>query len=423
MDHTPLHLISENQSVATAGRLRKAEHRWRVFNAFAELELSLDPDHPELTDRALVRLGGHRRQQTFFASDVQMVHRPDIAAPPLAQPRNPSLGDALRARHRLYRQIRRFFESRNFLEVQTPAAVFAPGTDPHLEPVPVELRDDDRANAPRMPGHLHTSPELAMKRLLAAGAGPIYQLTRVWRHGEITPIHNPEFTLLEWYRPWNPMEAIIDDVERLVRRLLHDQSARPVTAEIPRMTMQEVVDQACGFDLLEALDADSLRREIKRRDLLSDRAMEQARWDELFFSLTISHLDPFLKTLGAVFVTEWPRPLAILARRCDGAPRVAERFELYVDGIELANGFGELTDPDEQRRRFEKDNTVRRDIGRRPLPIPEAFLRSLRWGLPPSAGVAVGVDRLLMLAVDGASTLRDVAPFALVRDGDGIDAL
>ncbi len=417
--HIPLHQLPENQSLTTAGRLRKTEHGWAIFNAFSEFALRGLDDEGALSDGALIRVGGYRQRETLQVTALQVVHRPKNGPTALGRRQSPSLGEALRARHEINRRIRHFFENRDFLEVETPASLRAPGTDPHLDPVPIELGGTGE-ETPHLPAYLHTSPELMMKQLLAAGAGPIYQLCRVWRGAEVTDLHTPEFTLLEWYRPWRSVEVIIDDVEKLVAQILDDHCARPIATPIARMTMQQVVDAACGFDLLEALDAPSLRREVLSRNLLSERAVGDAEWDEIFFSLSISHIDPYLKTLGAVFVTDWPLPLAVLARGTDGEPRTAERFELYVDGLELANGFGELTDPDEQRRRFRADNERRSELNLPRLPIPEAFLRALNWGMPPSAGVALGVDRLLLLATDGASTLRDVAPFALTRDDRGI---
>lgn len=424
MDHRPLHQLSDNLRCTTAGRLAKFEHGWRVFNAFSSFLLQKSENRPfaqHLREGDLIRLTGMLRGDVFIADDVEVVYRPTTTEPDLTRCRDLSLGLALQARHSINARIRRFFDGRGFLEVETPYWVLAPGTDPHLEPVAAEFRDAHHDEEPPRRAYLHTSPELQMKRLLAGGSGPIYQLGRVWRNGEVTDLHNPEFTLLEWYRPWRDLEAIIDDVEALVAEVLHAQSPRPVDSPIERMTMQEVVFEACGFDILNALDTDSLRREILARKLLSRRATEGARWDELFFSLAVSHLDPFLKERGALFVTHWPTPLAVLARRSEEDPRVAERFELYVDGVELANGFGELTDAKEQRRRFEEDNENRRQLGLSELPMPEAFLQALKWGLPPSAGVALGVDRLLLLATEGAKSLADVAPFALRRRPDRIE--
>lgn len=171
--------------------------------------------------------------------------------------------------------------------------------------------------------------------------------------------------------------------------------------------------------MLEALEFDALLAACETHALLSPRSLDRARqhrqWDELFFELQVTYIDPFLADRGAVFVTDWPTPLAVLARKKPADERVAERFELYVGGVELANGFGELTDPVEQRERFEHDLQVRRERGLPEVPMPERFLEALERGLPASSGVAVGVDRFLMLAC-GAADIREVVPFAMRRD-------
>ena len=336
------------------------------------------------------------------------------------------LEQSLRLRARANKTIRAFFDARDFLEVETPNWVAAPGTDVHLDPVRAIY--EDLHDGQPVSGYLHTSPEFAMKRLLVEGLERIWQMCKVWRNGEITPLHNPEFTILEWYRAGEPVETIMADVEALALELLGDEAVvaedgqvRRVELGAPfkRLTMQQVVEEACGFDLLEALEFDALLRACETNELLSQRSLERARkhelWDELFFELQVSYLDPFLAEQGAVFVTDWPAPLAVLARKRPDDTRVAQRFELYIGGVELANGFQELTDPKEQRERFQQDLQTRRERGLPELPMPERFLESLERGMPPSSGVAVGVDRILMLAA-GVSDIREVAPFAMRRD-------
>ncbi|WP_158542605.1 EF-P lysine aminoacylase EpmA [Lujinxingia litoralis] len=367
-------------------------------------------------NHALVELCGLREGNQIRVTSWKVITRPTIASTRLSRQRTTSLGRALNARATFNQRARHFFFTHDFLEVETPAWVRAPGTDVHLSPLaaPLHLEGPHRSS----PGFLHTSPELSMKRLLCEGAERIYQLTHVWRDGEVTPRHNPEFSLLEWYRAWEPLDAIIADVEALVRQTLDEHSARPITSPIHRITMQELVDQACGFDILEHLDFESLRTVVHRLNLLPPHLTAVRQWDELFFALVVEHIDPLLETLGAVFVTDWPAPLAVLARRSETDPRTAQRFELYVDGVELANGFGELTDPVEQRRRFAEDQAARRARGLPALPMPDAFLEALEYGMPPSSGVALGVDRLLMLKL-GTRSIRDVAPFSLWRNSAG----
>jgi lysyl-tRNA synthetase class 2 len=340
----------------------------------------------------------------------------------LGRGRSLSLAEALRLRAGANQAIRAFFAARDFLEVETPNWVGAPGTDVHLDPVRATY--EDLHGDLSVEGYLHTSPEFAMKRLLVEGLERIWQLTKVWRNGEITPLHNPEFTLLEWYRAGEPVEAIIDDVEALALELLGDEinvSGTSITIEAPFecVTMQQVVEEACGFDLLDALDFRSLYEACRDNELLSERSLERAmeneQWDELFFELQVTYIDPYLAKRGAVFVTDWPAPLAVLAKKRPDDPRVAQRFELYIGGVELANGFQELTDPEEQRRRFEEDLNVRRERDLPELPMPERFLEALEAGMPESSGVAVGVDRFLMLMA-GVDDIREVAPFAMRRD-------
>lgn len=421
MPFLPLHNLVQDKVLHTAGRLRKKEQRWQVYNAhaayfleFADLALT-----QSLRPGSLIRLQAIYNGQDLDVHDLEVCWTPAAQEPPELGGATLSVGLALRARHLFNKNARNFFQTKGFLEVETPAWTLAPGTDPHLDPVAADFIELDHSDS-RQRAYLHTSPELKMKRLLAAGSGPIYQLTKVWRNGEVSPLHNPEFTILEWYRPWEGVEEIIQDVEDLVCMTLHRESPRYTKAPIRRMTMQDVVYEACGIDILETFDADRFRETLKSRELLSPRLLEARRWDELFFALAVEKIDPFLETLGAVFVTHWPAPLAILARRHDDDPRVAERFELYIDGVELANGFGELTDPVEQRARFNEDNQARQELGLEQIPLPEAFLEAMEWGLPPSAGVALGVDRLLMLATEGAATISDIAPFALYRRGDKI---
>lgn len=309
-------------------------------------------------------------------------------------------------RARMNRAIRSFFEARDFLEVETGHLVKAAGTDPYIDPLSVLVRRDG-AEARR---YLHTSPEFAMKGLLADGAERIYQLCHVFRDGEWTPLHRPEFMLLEWYRAGAGFAEIMDDVEELVGSMLGDtvdvrargyEGVHRVERPFPRVTMRELWLESCGIDPIESAGDVAA---------LADQAgvtSRWSRWDELFFDLMLERVEPWLRSRGPVFVTEWPVQLAVLARRCPHDDRVAERFELYFGGVELANGFGELTCPVEQRERFEGDNVERRALGKEPQPIPEQLLAALERGLPECSGVAVGVDRLLMLIV-GATHIDEV---------------
>lgn len=415
----------------TAGRLARRAEAWHLENASRSLKLTFAHQSAgdALISGALVQVCGHLitpqdaslKPHEFRVNSIELVHRPEVSEPALSARR---LAEAIGLRARSNRVIRAFFDARDFVEVETPNWVEAAGTDVHLSPVSASFQDPHRPGEDAIHGQLHTSPEFSMKRLLAGGMERIWQLTKVWRNGEITPLHNPEFTLLEWYRAWENLDAIIEDVEALSRALLGEQAyigRREVSLKGPflRMTMQEVIAQACGFDILEAVEFEALLAQCVRGKLLSETSLSRARklrrWDELFFELQIAYIDPFLDRQGAVFVYDWPTPLAVLARTKPEDPRVAQRFELYIGGVELANGFQELTDPAEQRRRFEQDLAARKNAGLPPAPMPQRFLEALQWGLPPSSGVAVGVDRYLMLK-SGAEHIREVAPFAMRRD-------
>ena len=307
-------------------------------------------------------------------------------------------------RHLLNRQIREFFFAEEFVEVETPLLVPSPGTDVYIDPIQVDVTTRDGVS----PRYLHTSPEFAMKRLLGEGHQKIFQLCKAFRDGEQTARHAFEFTILEWYRAGVEVDVIIDDVERLCRSVLPEKivvGGRDVAlAQWPRLSMSTLFVETCGFDILETQTDDSLRAAVDASVGLNARAGDD--WDSMFFDLWVRVIDPALEKMGAVFVTDWPARLAVLAERDLADPRRAKRFELFIAGLEIVNGFQELTDPVEQRARFVEDNTTRRSQGRPELPMPEAFLLSLEK-MPRSAGVALGVDRLLMLKL-GVDEIQSV---------------
>ncbi len=286
-------------------------------------------------------------------------------------------------------RIRAFFEARGFLEVETPTLVPSPGLDVHLSAFEVPTKEGPR--------YLGTSPEYQMKRLLADGWTRIYQLTRAYRAGELGERHNPEFTILEWYRAHSGAGDVMADTEQLVAsvtggRILLDERAIEVSPPLPRLTVCEAFERFAGMAPEETL-----------------RAAEQD--EDRFFRVLVEAVEPGLAKLDhAVFVTEFPATQASLARRKPDDSRVAERFELYAAGVELCNGFGELVDPVEQRRRFEENQRVRKARGLPVYPIDERFLAALEKGLPPCAGNALGVDRLVALSC-GTTDLRHVLAF------------
>ncbi len=284
----------------------------------------------------------------------------------------------LAERARILQRIRAFFIDRGFLEVETPHRIPVNAPEPHIDTV----ASGDWA--------LHTSPELAMKRLLAAGYPKLFQLCRVWRDGERGRLHLPEFTLLEWYRAGADYHALMDDCRRLLDALLPDGSLR---------YQGRMIDLASPWELLTVREAFARYATVD-----VDNALENDRFDDIL----TAEIEPHLGRTRPTFLVEYPAQLAALARRKPGDPTVAERFELYIDGLELANAFSELTDPHEQRLRFEADEAARRTAGKLPRPLPEPFLAEL-GGIDHAAGIALGVDRLVMLLTDAESIDQVVA--------------
>lgn len=309
----------------------------------------------------------------------------------------------LRRRSLLTQGTRGFFGARGYTEVGTPHAVSTPGEEVHLRAFHTEREHTDGR---REPLWLHTSPEFAMKKLLVAGAGPIFQLARVWRNGEGSDLHAHEFTMLEWYRPGADMDSLIDETTAYLRAILPPVvTCRGVTTDlssVERLTVAEAFAGHVGVDIL-ATGEDASALAVAAGTRL--RANED--WEDLFFRLLLERIEPQLGRAHPTFLTHWPAAQAALARRDPADPRVAERFELFVCGIELANAFVELTDADEQRARFEADRARRHAMTGPDWPLDADFLAALSFGMPPSAGIALGFDRLAMIA-SGASRIDQV---------------
>ena len=310
----------------------------------------------------------------------------------------------LRRRGLLAVAVRAFFLARGYVEVETPCAVRAPGEEVHLSAFATERIGSDGG---RTGLWLHTSPEFAMKRLLVGGAGKIFQLARVWRNGEGSDLHAAEFTMLEWYAPGASMDDLIAETFALLRAVLPPVvSCRGVTTTLDRfegMRVAEAFARYVGADLLgTAGDASGLAAAagVALRD--------GEDWEDLFFRLLLGRVEPAIGRDCPTFLTHWPAAQAGLARRDANDPRVAERFELFVCGMELANAFVELTDAKEQRARFLVDRARRRALyGDDGWPLDEDFLAALEHGLPDCAGIALGFDRLAMIA-SGAERIDQV---------------
>jgi len=309
----------------------------------------------------------------------------------------------LRLRARLLTQIRAFFAARDVLEVDTPALSRAAVTDPQLHSFAVRYNGPGEANG--QTHYLHTSPEFPMKRLLAAGSGDIYQLAKVFRDKEAGRHHNPEFTLLEWYRIGFNQHQLMDEVATLVTELLGSRLSK----KTEYLSYREVFQDYLQLDPHQAT-VEQLIACAEQQGLAKPPGMPPDESDP-WLHLLLSHcIEPQLGRAQLTFIYDYPASQAALARIRPGNPPVAERFELYVNGIELANGFYELNDAGEQRRRFDDDNAHRQKERLAPMPIDERLLDALADGLPDCAGVALGFERLLMLAA-GKSSLQDVLAF------------
>ena len=317
--------------------------------------------------------------------------------------------------------IRRFFAERGFVEVETPALQVSPGLEPHLNAFETALREPfgDAAGAPIF---LHTSPEFAMKKLLAAGEEKIFQIARCYRNEERSPTHHPEFTMLEWYRAgavsrdlWADCEALLAAVAEaagVARFTRAGRSADP-RATWTRLSVCDAFAQHAGIDLAATMDDVSDPAPlIAAARSAGIRTGPNDRWEDVFFRIFLARVEPALGVGAPAILYDYPASMAALARLGPDR-RFAERFELFVCGLELANGYGELTDPAEQRARFAADRALRTELHGSAYPVDEDFLAALDSGLPECAGIALGVDRLAMLAT-GAAHIDDVlwAPVA-----------
>ncbi len=307
---------------------------------------------------------------------------------------------ALRLRARLLARTREFFAARGVLEVETPILGSSTATEPHIESV--------RCFVGGSPRYLQTSPELFMKRLLAEGSGPIYQIGKVFRDGESGSRHNPEFTLLEWYRPGLDHHGLMDEVDEFLQEVLGcGPSFRESYAEAFERRVGVDPHRASARDLEERAEALGLRA-------ASSSSFSREDWLHLLMAEAV---EPHLGRERPSFLYDFPRELSALARLRRGEGKgadVAERFEVFHQGMELANGYHELTDASEQRERFLADLESRRSLGRAEVPIDERMIAALSHGLPSCAGVALGFDRLVMIAAN-ANSIRSVLSFSFDR--------
>ncbi len=323
---------------------------------------------------------------------------------------------SLLARGRILAALRAWFAGENFVEVETPALQVSPGMEVHLRAFASDLvaPDDSRRTL-----YLHTSPEFAMKKLLAGGVKRLFQFARVFRNGERSDLHHPEFTMLEWYRAGATYIDLMGDCEKLLRtatsaagtrRLTWRGAGCDVSGPFERLTVADAFGKYAGIDLL-ATAPDPRAPDVA---LLSGaarsigiRTSDGDTWEDVFFRVMLERIEPRLGFGRPTILCDYPVSMAALSRPKPEDPRLAERFELYACGVELANAFGELTDAAVQRERFEADMTLKQLLYGERYPVDEDFLAALEHGLPDCAGIALGFDRLVMLCL-GASRIEDV---------------
>ncbi len=320
----------------------------------------------------------------------------------------------LQARGTITAAVRRWFEAQSFVEVDTGCLVASPGNEAHLSAFKTELVAPDLASAPL---YLHTSPEFAAKKLLAAGEEKIVTLQHAFRNRERGALHAPEFTLLEWYRANAPYEAMMADAGALLKLAAETVDNRFVSfrgvtcnprAEPERLSVADAFGRYAGVDLLASVTDDGTDRD--RLAAMAETGGVTARagdtWSDIFAKVLTALVEPKLGNGRATLLTEYPAAESALAKPCAHDARVAERFELYCCGVELANGFGELRDAAEQRRRLEAEMDKRQDRYGERYPLDEDFLAALA-AMPPASGCALGFDRLVMLAA-GATRIDQV---------------
>ncbi len=329
---------------------------------------------------------------------------------------DPSLLGTLRARARILGEIRSFFVERDFVEVSTPCLALTADPALHLESFSTRLRLE---GAQERTLFLPTSPELHMKRMLAAGMERIFQIGPFFRNGELTARHNPEFTGLEWYQVGCTVEQMMDFTEELVRSVAEVVQSSPFTAEpFERYSMHEAISELGGIELPEDFSENETRTALDRAGVAT---APDDSFDDLINRVLIERVEDKLGAMGPVMLYDYPARMAALARLRPKQPWLAERFELYAGGLELCNGYGELTDACQQRARFEMQRAARSRLGKRVPELDERFLAALEAGLPQCSGCALGVDRLVMLLC-GRESIEQVMAFPLARELDLSDS-
>ena len=398
------HRVCELQSgefAIVAGRLVERD---ALSDETGRVRLCFDAAH-EARIGDIVEVEGRLEDDVFYVTGLRVLVPSRGADVSLSR----SVQTNLRKRARIIAGIRRFFDEKGFVEVDTPLMVPQPGMEPHLEAFQTtyEMRQF----------YLHTSPEYAMKRLLVAGFERIYQICKVFRHEPVGRMHTPEFTMLEWYRAYADYTDIMVDTEYLIAGLATDLHGEPVvrtdqyavdlTPPWERLTVREAMLRYAGITADPYSETAAFIRQAGHSTVDKDDPPDVA-----FFKVFLDRVEPHLGLQKPTILCDYPAPMAALAKRKSSAPDLAERFEVYIAGVELCNAFTELNDPDEQRQRLEEEAAQRVREGNSAYPIDECFLSALEYGMPPSGGIALGVDRLIML-LTGASSIGEVMAFPM----------
>ncbi|HOK35453.1 MAG TPA: EF-P lysine aminoacylase EpmA [Candidatus Pacearchaeota archaeon] len=321
---------------------------------------------------------------------------------------NPKLKKIQIQRSRINQLIRAFFKKRGFLEVETATLVKCAGQEPYITPMNVSFEDERNR---KYKGYLITSPEYSLKKLLVAGFEKIFEITKVFRSNEsFGGIHNPEFTMIEWYRARSNYKEIMKDTEELVcflnqkinnsNYLIYQNKKINLTLPWPRLTVKKAFLKYTDIDLDKCQNLKNFKKEIKRNKNLKDLVNDNDDWNDIFCKIFIDKIEPSLPKDRPIILYDYPLPQAALAKRKNKNSFYAERFEVFIAGIELANAFSELTDPKEQYNRFKKEQNLRKKLKKEIIPIDKDFIRALELKMPPSGGIALGIDRLQMLLLN-----------------------
>lgn len=405
--------LKDGEQTWIAGRVDRTEAGgWILRDGSGSVALDLASSAASAAGD-LVDMRGKLQDATFHISETRIL-APGKQAPPAGSPNTvlwAAGAEPFLRRRRVREAVRDFFLERDFLEVETPVLVPAAGQEPHLRP----FRTTVHTGAGPREAYLITSPEYAHKRLLTAGHERIFEMTRAFRNGpeEGRDAHWYEFAMLEWYRAYASYDEIMEDVENLVAFTAHaiDSPVRDrLKPPFRRLPIRDVFRECAGVDLEPFLSND--REEFAAQEAANGKfglAADDPP-DARFFKILVGGVEPELRGMGAVFLVDYPASQAALSKIKPDDPAVCERFELYADGMELANGFTELNDPVEQRRRFEEEARSRATLGTRPVAIDDAFLEALELGMPPAGGAALGLDRLMAL-LHGFGDIDPFLPF------------